>query len=241
MRALLLVVGICLSMFAGEIKILAAANLKLVLEEVKTEFLKDYPNDSVQITYLASGKAYAQIKNGLEVDLFFSADTQKPDALFAEKFALFTPQIYALGKLVLCTTSDINISTIEALKSSKVKHISIANPKLAPYGKAAVEFLESSKLYDSVSSKIVMGDSIGQALSQVKSGGAEVGINALSLVIGDPNFSYKAIDPKYYNPIKQSFVILKQTKNENLARAFARFVMSATGRSLFEKYGYDVP
>lgn len=241
MRVLLLAISLCLSVLAEEIKVLAAANLKLVLEEVKAEFLKDYPNDSVQITYLASGKAYAQIKNGLEVDLFFSADTQKPDALFAEKFALFAPQIYALGKLVLCTTSDINISTIEILKSSRVKHVSIANPKLAPYGKAAVEFLESSKLYDSVSSKIVMGDSIGQSLSQVKSGGAEVGINALSLVIGDPNFTYKVIDSKYYNPIKQSFVILKQTKNENLTRAFARFVVSTTGRSLFEKYGYDVP
>lgn len=224
---------------ASDLKISAAANLKMVLEEVKQEFLKDYPNDEIVITYLASGAAYAQIKSGLEVDVFLSADTQKPEQLFKEGFGLYPPEIYALGKLVLCTTEDLNLSTDQILASPQVKHIAIANPKLAPYGEASVEFLKKIKLYEKVQEKLVLGHSLGQSLSYVKSKAAEVGLSALSLVKFDSSMSYRIIDSKLYSPIKQSLIILKASKNQALAEAFVRFVMSAKGQEIFEKFGYE--
>lgn len=224
---------------ASELKISAAANLKMVLEEVKKEFLKDYPNEQVTITYLSSGAVYAQIKSGLEVDIFLSADTQKPDQLFKEGFGLYPPEIYALGKLVLCTTEDLNISTDQILTSPQVKHIAIANPKLAPYGEASVEFLKKIKFYEKIQEKLVMGHSLGQALSYVKSKAAEVGFSSLSLVKFDPSMSYRILDSKLYPPIKQSLIILKASKNQALAEAFVRFVMSAKGEEIFENFGYE--
>lgn len=240
MRVFLCGVFLALGLWGGELKILAAANLKNALEEVTKAFLLSYPNENIIITYLSSGKAYAQIKNGIEVDLFFSADSKKPQKLFEEGYALSEPRVYALGKLVLCSTSEVNISTPYVLKSSeKIKHIALANPSLAPYGEAGVEYLKNTKMYESIKDKLVFGDSIGQALNFVKSGNAEVGLNALSLVIADPKMSYLILDPAYYSPILQSFVILKNTKNEPLASAFARFVLGNDGQRIFLKYGYE--
>lgn len=240
MRIFFLTLSFVLGLFGGELKILVAANLKNVLEEIKSEFLNNYPNENISITYLASGKAYAQIKSGMNVDLFFSADSKKPQMLFDEGYALAEPRVYALGKLVLCTSSGVNISTPYVLKSSeKIKHIALANPKLAPYGEAGVEFLQRSGLYASVESKLVFGDSIGQALNFVKSGNAEVGLNALSLVINDSKMSYLILDPSFYSPIRQSFIILKNTKNIALSRAFARFILSNDAQEIFVRYGYE--
>lgn len=240
MKVWMCILTLVLGLQAGEIRILAAANLKNVLEEVKGEFLKNYPDENITITYLSSGKAYAQIKNGIEVDLFFSADSKKPQMLFNEGYALSEPKVYALGKLVLCTASEINISTPYTLKSSKkIKHIALANPSLAPYGEAGVEYLKNTRMYESIKDKLVFGDSIGQALNFVKSGNAEVGLNALSLVIADPKMRYLILDPAYYSPILQSFVVLKNTKNEPLSLAFARFVLGNDGQRIFLKYGYE--
>lgn len=239
MHRLILGVVLAVCLGASELKISAAANLKMVLEEVKKEFLQDYPNEQVVITYLASGAAYAQIKNGLEVDIFFSADTQKPNELFKEGFGLYPPEVYAFGKLVLCTAEDINISTNQILASPKIKHIAIANPKLAPYGEASVQFLENSGLYEKVEKKLVLGHSIGQSLSHVKSKAAEVGLSALSLVKFDPTMSYRILDSKLYSPIKQSLIILKASKNHALAEAFVRFALSVKGQDIFEKFGYE--
>lgn len=240
MRGLFWCIVFTLNLAAGELKILAAANLKNVLEAVKEEFLNNYPDEKIDITYLASGKAYAQIQNSYDADLFFSADMQKPQKLFEEGFALLEPQIYAYGKLVLCTSGNINISVPEVLKTSDhIKHIAIANPKLAPYGQAGILYLKNMGLYSYVEEKLVYGDSIGQALNFVKSGNAEVGINALSLVIGDKNFSYLILDPLFYPPIQQGFIILKKTKNPKLARSFARFVLSNDAQEIFLAYGYE--
>lgn len=236
-----LILGLILavSLSASELKISAAANLKMVLEEVKQEFLQDYPNHQISITYLSSGAAYAQIKSGLDVDIFFSADTQKPEELFKEGYGLHPPAIYALGKLVLCTAGDINISTDKILASSQVKHIAIANPKLAPYGEASVEFLKKVKLYEEIQKKLVIGHSLGQSLSYVKSRAAEVGFSSLSLVKFDPSISYRILDSKLYPPIKQSLIILKASKHQDLAEAFVRFVLSAKGQEIFENFGYE--
>lgn len=236
------VVGIFLIfsfVFSSDLKIVAAANLRQVLEVLKEEFLKDYPNEKLLITYTSSGKAYAQIKNSLEVDVFFSADLQKPQRLFQEGFGLLPPQIYALGKLVVCTAKGINISTDSVFISPQVKHISIANPKLAPYGEASVTFLKNKKLYAKIEDKLVIGDSANQALLHVKSQNAEIGLNALSLVIFDSSMSYRILDKALYPPIKQALIILKSTKNEKLARSFVRFVLSEEGQRIFETFGYE--
>ena len=238
MRYVFVFLALFIGLFSEELKIVAASNLKQVLEEVKSSFLMDYPQVKISISYTASGKAYNQIKNGLEVDIFFSADELKPLRLYEEGFGLNQPKIYALGKLALITAGNFNISTDSILTSSKVKHIAIANPKLAPYGEAGVAYLKNIHLFDKVQNKLVQGDSISQALSFVKTQGAEVGINALSLVIFDKTLSYRILDPLMYPPIKQAVIILKSTKAPKLSEAFVRFVVSNDGQKIFEKYGY---
>lgn len=223
---------------ASELKISASANLRTALEEIKQEFLKEHPKDQVLISYLSSGAIYAQIKSGLETDIFFSADTQKPDALFREGFGLHPPMIYALGRLVIYATEDFDVSSDQILISPQVKHIAIASPKLAPYGEASVEFLKNIKLYQKIEKKLVMGHSLGQSLSQIKTKAAEVGFTALSLVKFDPMIRYRILDPKLYSPIKQSLIVLKSTLNQALAESFVHFVLSPKGQAIFEKFGY---
>ncbi|ANV97643.1 molybdate ABC transporter substrate-binding protein [Helicobacter enhydrae] len=238
MRVLFFCMALSVAIFGKELNILAAANLRLVLEEVKQEFLQDYPDVSINLSFLSSGKAYAQIINGAKADLFFSADEDKPQKLFQQGYVLGEPQVYAFGTLVLCTTKDLNLSTFKVLQSSSVKHIAIANPKLAPYGFAGVEFLKNIGAYADVAHKLVVGDSVGMALSYVKSGNADLGLSALSLVINDKSFTYRVLDDDLYPPIKQAFVVLEQTKNNDIASAFARFVLSSVGQGIFERYGY---
>lgn len=238
---------------AENINVLAAASLKYVLEDIKSEFLKTHKNDSIQVSYISSGKAYAQIQNGSPTHLFIAADTEYPQKLYDEKLAAQKPINYAKGKLVLisahknftlkqtATTAQI----ITALKNQKLTHIAIPNPKLAPYGKAALEFLTTQGLDKALQSKLSVGDSIGQATSFVLEGASEIGFSALSMVIKDnktPNLSYALIDEATYAPINQALIVPKYGKDSKLAADFADFIVhSSQSQKLLQSYGYDVP
>lgn len=102
-----------------------------------------------------------------------------------------------------------------------------------------MEFMKSLKVYEKVQDKLVVGQSISQSLSYVKTGAAELGLSALSLVKFDSSLKYRVIDSELYSPIKQSLIILKSTKNQALAEAFVAFIMSPQGKEIFERFGYD--
>lgn len=227
---------------AEDIMVLAAASLKYVLEDIKVEFLKDRKNDNININYIASGKAYNQIVNGSPAHFFIAADTSYPQKLFDAKATDDTPTNYAKGKLILFSIDkNIKIDSLNVLESDKVKHIALPNPKLAPYGVAAMQAMESAKIYKTIKDKIVLGESIGQATQYAKSGNSEIGFSALSMVIKDKEANYLVIDENTYSPILQAMILTKNGKDSKLANDFKNFILEGKAQEIFESYGYSRP
>ncbi|WP_418904540.1 molybdate ABC transporter substrate-binding protein [Helicobacter cetorum] len=223
-----------------DLKIAAAANLTHALKAIIEEFQKEHPKDIISTSFGSSGKLYTQITQNAPFDLFISADVARPKKLYDEKITPFKEEVYAKGVLVLWS-KDFKINSLEILKDSKIKHITMANPKLAPYGKASLEVLEHLKLTPSIQSKIIYGTSISQAHQFVLSGNAQIGFGALSLIDKkDKNLSYFIIDKALYSPIKQALVITKHGANSPLAKVFKDFLFTPKAQAIFKKYGYIV-
>lgn len=234
----------CVNAMAEQINVLAAASLKYVLEDIKSEFLKTHKKDKIEVSYISSGKAYAQIQNGSPTHLFIAADVSYPQKLYDEKLASSAPSNYAKGKLILFSANtNFKVDSIEILKNDKIKHIAIPNPKLAPYGRAAEEFLKSQKLDKKLKSKLSVGDSIGQATGYVLQGASEVGFSALSMVIKDkktPHLTYTLIDESTYKPINQALIIPNHGKDSKLTQEFVEYILtSKVTKKIFQEYGYD--
>jgi len=233
-----------LNAYAEKLDVFVAASARYAMEDMKAAFLKDRSNDEIELSFGASGKAYAQFTNGRAYDMFFSADAKYADKIVSDGNALGKSSVYAMGVVALYSLEQKVVDGgVAGLKSDTVKKISIANPKLAPYGVAAVEILKNSGTYDSVESKIVLGDNISQSVHFVDSGAADVGLVAYSLLKVNPEtkgFS-SIVDASLYEPLKQSFVITKYGADKKLATEFAEFVTSPEGKTIIEKYGFGAP
>lgn len=244
------IVGVCGIIFslnaqAEEIQVLAAASLKYVLDAIKTDFLADKKGHTIVISYLSSGKAYAQIKNGYPAHLFVAADVSYPAKLYAQKLAPSKEEIYAKGKLVLWSNdANFMIQELSSLLNPKITHIAIPNPKLAPYGKAAIEALEATKILAKVQAKFVIGESIGATTTYVESKNAEVGFTALSMLgeggINTPTMRYVTIDERLYKPILQALVITNYGKDSKLAKEFKDYILSKSAKEKFVQFGYSI-
>lgn len=227
---------------AQNIKLFAASSTKLAMQEIIKEFESKNPNDKIEVTYSATGKAYAQLANGLEYDIFMAADSTYPQKIIQEGNALGEAKIYALGIVALYSyNEDLIAKGIESIKDAQVKHISIANPKLAPYGEAAMEILKNYNLQDAVKNRLVLGDNIAQSVQFVDSHAAEVGLVAFSLIKKAKKESeYKLIDTAKYTPLEQSFVLTKYAKDKPLAAKFGDFILSQRAKEIFKEYGFGV-
>jgi len=231
---------------AAPLTVAVAPNVKYAFDELALEFKKE-TGIEVQAVFASSGKVTAQVKSGAPFDVFVSADTEFPEALYKDGFAVTSPKVYAYGVLVLWTTKDLDLSKgLSTLADPKVQKIALANPKLAPYGRAALQALESAKLSATVESKLVYGESITQATQFVDSGAADVGFVAKSLVIA-PELAGKGkwveVPKNNYQPIAQAVVVLKhgaETQAEN-ANKFTDFLFTPKARAIFEKFGYVLP
>jgi molybdate transport system substrate-binding protein len=232
---------------AQEITVAAAADLQFAFQDVATRFQKD-TGHNVKAIFGSSGNFFAQAQNGAPFDIFFSADIGYPQKLEAagqtEPGTLYE---YATGKIVLMAPKGSGLDLrkgLSVLLDPQVKKIAIANPEHAPYGRAAVAALQHEKLYDQLSPKFVMGENISQTASFVVSGGADVGIVALSLALA-PSFQEKAtyvfIPEDDYLPIRQAAVILKSSQQKEIARQFLEYLKEPEIVSLLEKYGFAVP
>lgn len=233
-----------LNAYAEKLDVFVAASARYAMEDMRAAFLKDRSSDEIELSFGASGKAYAQFTNGRAYDMFFSADAKYADKIVSDGNAIGESSVYAMGTVALYSLDQEVVNAgLAGLKSDKIKKISIANPKLAPYGVAAVEMLKNSGIYDSVESKIVLGDNISQSVHFVDSGAADVGLVAYSLLKTNTEtkgFS-SIIDPSLYEPLKQSFVITKYGADKKLATEFAAFVTSPKGKEIIEKYGFGAP
>ena len=231
---------------ATPLTVAVAANVKYAFDELAVDF-KNETGIEVQGVFSSSGKITAQVKNGAPFDIFISADTEFPEALYKDGLAATQPKVYAYGVLVLWTTKDLDLTKgLSLLTDTRVQKIAIANPKVAPYGRAAMQALESAKLNAAVESRLVYGESITQTTQFVDSGAADIGFIAKSIVLA-PELAGKGKwveAPKgSYEPIAQAVVVLKhgaETQSES-ARKFVDFLFTPKARAIFEKYGYVLP
>lgn len=221
--------------------IAVAANMQFAMEELALAFTESsgVPCDLI---IGSSGKLTAQIVEGAPFDVFVSADMKYPGTLAEKSLVEGQPQVYAYGSLVLWSISDSLDLSLSALKAPAVKHIALANPKTAPYGRAAVEVLRHYGIYDAVADKLVFGESIAQTNQFIISGAAEAGFTALSVVSSKEMTGrgrWISPDPASYDPISQGVVVLRGNSGVHPdAKAFRDFLFSAPGREILSKFGY---
>ena len=229
--------------FAQSLKVAVAANLQGVIKVLQKDF-KEKTGIEIQPIIGSSGSLSAQIKNGAPFDVFLSADMTFPETLYKEGFATKEPAVYAYGSLIICSTQDIGFENWErTLMSVRVKKIAIANPKIAPYGKAAEEALKQKGILGDVQSKIVSGESIAQVNTYITTGVVDAGFTTQGLIKdseGKIKLYWKVIDPKTYAPIKQGMVIIKATKETTNAEKFYQYMTSPDAKKILKEYGYGV-
>ena len=231
---------------AGEITIAVAANASYAMDELKEAFVKTHPDTRVRVTLGGSGKLTAQIRNGAPYGLFMSANMDYPQALYEDKIATTKPVVYAEGALAYLSVKALDFSEgIALLRSEKIEKIAVANPKTAPYGKAAFEAMNSAKVYNDVKSKLVYGESIAQTVSYAVVA-ADIGIIAKSSLYSSKMTQYREgvnwaeVDPTLYTPIKQGIVLLRYSDGDEGYRAFYDFMLSDQAKSILKKYGYII-
>jgi len=208
----------------------AASDLQAALPEVIATFERE-SNATVTVSFGSSGNFFAQIQNGAPYDVYLSADIDYPQRLIASGHA-DAPSLYhyARGRLVLWTRKDSGVDISGGLRSltdARVMRIAIANPKYAPYGRAAEAALRYEKIYDAVRGKLVLGENISQTAQLVDSGNASVGIIALSLAVGPAlraRGTYNEIPAMAHPPIDQAAVIVSASARKPLAREFLSYL-----------------
>jgi molybdate transport system substrate-binding protein len=229
--------------FGQTLKVAVAANLQGVIKVLAKDF-KDKTGIEIEPIVGSSGNLSTQIKNGAPYDVFLSADMPFPDNLYKEGFSTKAPEVYAYGSLVICSTSDIGFENWErTLMSARIKKIAIANPAIAPYGKAAEEALTQKGLWNDVQPKIVQGESIAQVNTYITTGVVDLGFTTQALIKdteGKTKLYWKLIDPKSYTPIKQGMVIIKATKDAAGAGKFYQYMLSQAAKTILKEYGYGL-
>lgn len=249
LAATLVVAGLALPCAASdtELTIAAASDLNFAMKDLVAEYEK-LAGHHVKLSLGSSGNFYSQIQNGAPFDLYFSADIGYPKKL--EGAGLTVPGSlypYAVGRIVLWAgmASHLDVSKgLAVLREPRIKKIAIANPKHAPYGRAAVAAMESSGIYESVKEKLILGENISQAAQFIESGACDTGIIALSLALSPAmqgKGSYWEVPVDSYPPLEQGAVILKQSKNQEVARRFLEFLKSSQGQEIMRRYGFMLP
>ena len=230
-----------------QLNIAAASDLKFALTDLASAFEKR-SGVKLSLTFGSSGNFFAQIQNGAPFDIFFSADSDYPRKLNEAGLVLpNSADSYAVGKLAVWVPSNSKLapekSGWQSLLDRTVQKIAIANPDHAPYGRAALEALKNSGLYEKIKAKLVFGENISQAAQFVQSGNAEIGILASSIT-SSPAFASGhswTIPQNQYTPLLQSFVVLKSSSHKDAALAFLAYVKSPAAQVIFENYGFAKP
>lgn len=231
---------------ADEFQVAVAANFTMPAKDIAAAFEKETGHKPL-LSFGSTGSFYAQIKNGAPFAVFLAADAKTPAKLEAEgetkPGSRFT---YAQGALALWSAREGFVDAQgQVLKSDKFKFLSVADPKLAPYGAAAYEFLNAWNLVPALEGRIVTGQNIGQAFQFAESGQAELGLIAWSQVCRDGKLSSGSawlVPADLYSPILQDAVILKAGADNAAARAFADYLKnSPKAREIILSYGYTLP
>ncbi|NJB83321.1 molybdate ABC transporter substrate-binding protein [Wenyingzhuangia aestuarii] len=226
---------------ANKLNIAVAANMQFAIEELALTFTEQ-TGIAINIILGSSGKLTAQITQGAPYHVFMSADMKYPKTLYTDGLTVNTPNIYALGSLILWSTTDSINPSLHTLLNDQIKHIAIANPKTAPYGKAAVEVLKKHKLYTVLKDKLVFGESISQVNQFVSSKTSQIGFTNKSVIYqlnATQINAWTAVSKNDYTPIEQGIVILKQSDKElQKSWQFLEFMLSQQAKEILLKHGY---
>ena len=229
---------------ADEVQVAVAANFTAPMKQLAPEFEKATGHKAV-LAFGATGKFYAQIKHGAPFEILLSADDETPARLAKEGAAVAASQFtYARGKLVLWSAKEVIVDDKgEVLKKGGFDHIALANPKLAPYGAAAVEAMKALGVHDTLAPKFVTAENIGQAFQFVKSGNAPLGFVAMSQVTQDSKLtggSAWVVPASLYPPIRQDAIVLDKGRGRPAAEALMKFLQGDQARAVIGAYGYDL-
>jgi molybdate transport system substrate-binding protein len=228
---------------AGEVQVAVAANFASPLNQIGEAFTAA-TGHTLKVSAGSTGKLYTQIQAGAPFEVFIAADEATPKKLVAEGLAVAGSEFtYAVGALVLWSAQPGYVDDQGAvLTAGKFAHLAIANPKVAPYGAAAMDVLQARGLTDALQPKLVTGESIAQAYQFVATGNAELGFVALSQVAapGKPMAgSYWRVPASLYSPIRQDAVLLKTGDKNPAAAALLKFLQSDSALKIIESWGYS--
>ena len=222
------------------------AAAKVAVEQLERAFEAEDPTADVAVTLGASGVFFAQIRSGAPHDVFLSADREYPARLVEAGLAA-DERVYALGRLVAWlprgSTLDLERRGLAALADPTVRRIAIANPALAPFGRAAEAALRAAGVYEAVKGKLVLGTSAGQAAQFATTGAADVAFLPASLALEPALAAGRAVPvPERLHPrIEQSGVVLSSARDREAAGAFLAFLGGEKARAILAKYGYGLP
>lgn len=238
---------VCLSVQADEVYLAVAANFSAPMQELGARF-QQRTGHRLIVTFGASGKLFTQIRHGAPFQVFLSADQTTPAALEEAGFAVAGSRFtYATGTLVLWSSAPGSAqpgrieSNEQRLRDGDFHKLALANPKLAPYGAAALQVLDAMRLTAATRPKWVMGENIAQTYQFVHSGNAELGFVALSQVMKDGELSHGSgwvIPATLHDPIRQDAVLLQTAADHPAAHAWLDYLRSEEGRNIIHAYGY---
>jgi len=225
---------------AAEVSAAVAANFTKPAEELGRAFTAR-TGDTVAFSFGATGQLYTQLSQGAPFEVFLSADTKRPAQAVKDGFGVDgTVFTYAVGKVVLYSPTIDVTDGAAVLKANTFQHLSVADPKTAPYGAAGLEAIEKLGLTEALMPKIVTGENISQALQFIDSGNAELGFVALSQVVGKPATQVWLAPQEDYAPIKQNAVLLKHGESNDAAKAFLDYLKSDDAVAVIKAAGYTL-
>ncbi len=233
----------------SRVSVAAASDLTYALPAITEQFQKIHPELQVVTTFGSSGSLFSQITQGAPFDLFLSADASYPARLVEQGVAVEDSTFpYGVGHLVIWVPEDSSLDFktdgLQLLSSPSIRKIAIANPKHAPYGRAAESALRRSKVYEQIETKLVLGENVAQALQFVSSGSADVGIIALSLALAQKKQGkgrYWQVDEALHEPLIQKGILLKQNSNQQGTESFRDFLLSPQGQGILLQFGIAPP
>ncbi len=193
----------------------------------------------VRFSFGASGQLEQQIRQGAPFDVFAPAARSFSESLERSGFLEGPARTFARGYLVAWSKSPATPS-LANLTQDSVRRIAIANPRYAPYGRAAQQAFEAANLWDALQPKLVFADSVAHAFQMAETGNVEVALVALALV-KDTGSPFLTIEPDLYDPIEQTAAVLKSSEHQQSARTFVEFLLTPEAQQILKEYGYGLP
>lgn len=240
--------ALCLALASGahaaEVSVAVAANFTVPAQKIAAAFEQATGHKAV-LAFGSTGRFYAQIKNGAPFQVLLSADDETPARLEREGLAVRGSRFtYAVGRLVLWSaTPGVVDGQGEVLRRSGADKVAIADPKLAPYGQAATEAMQTLGVATALAPRLVVGESIAQAFQFVATGNAAIGFVALSQVMVDGRIdkgSAWVVPANLHAPIRQDAVLLAAGKDQPAAAALMAFLRGDAARATIRAHGYEL-